>query len=564
MKKLLLITTCLISTLEDECQNLNFQWAKQVGGSNCFDQAYSVDNDQLGNVYVIGSFTGISDLDPGPGTFTFQSNGGLDIYILKLDSLGNFIWAKQFGASADDYGVSIFVDGSNSIFATGYFNGIIDFDPGVGTYTLNGLGFSAAFISKLDAAGNFIMAKQFTATNSAIHSNCIKVDQFGNIIVAGTNNYGAIDFDPGPATYTLAGGQYPFVCKLDNLGNLMWVKQFEGGGGHDGCSVDVDAVGNIYSTGVFQDIVDFDPGPGTYTLSNYNTAGIKDAFVSKLDPLGNFVWAKQLGGRGYDQGNSIKVDGLGFVYSAGFFEDTVDFDPGLGIYQLISNGEWDIYISKLDSNGNFIWANSLGGTKVDVPYSIDLDGSGNVYTTGEFRHHADFDPGPGGFNLNSHGRSDVFISVLDNSGSYIWSASMGDTAQDSGNSIMLDQNGNIYTVGYFQYKVDFDTGPAVQYKSSIGNFDAFVHKVDHASILGNKKIASTNQCAVYPNPASDIIYIKNLDKTSIVTIEDVFGKILEIKPEENEVRLRELPIGIYLLKIQTFSSSRSFKIIKAE
>src|SRR5690606_29098604 len=119
-----------------------------------------------------------------------------------------------------------------------------------------------------------------------------------------------------------------------------------------------------------------------------------DIFVSKLDPNGNFLWAKQMGGTDNDQGISITVDTSGNIYTTGIFRNTVDFDPGAGVYNLTAVVGNDIFISKLDANGNFLWAKQMGSGGNTRSNSIVLDTNGNIYTTGIFQSTADFDPGP--------------------------------------------------------------------------------------------------------------------------------------------------------------------------
>ena len=108
----------------------------------------------------------------------------------------------------------------------------------------------------------------------------------------------------------------------------------------------------------------------------------------------NFAWAKQLGGVGSENSYAIAVDANGNVYTTGYFWLTTDFDPGIGTYNLTSAGLYDIFVSKLDASGNFIWAKQIGGTSNDVGFSITVDANGNIYTTGYFRDTVDFDPGP--------------------------------------------------------------------------------------------------------------------------------------------------------------------------
>ena len=121
-------------------------------------------------------------------------------------------------------------------------------------------------------------------------------------------------------------------------------------------------------------------------------------------------WAKSMGGADRDYGSSIALDGSGNVYTTGFFEGTSDFDPGAGVFNLTSAGSVDIFVSKLDASGNFVWAKAMGGANLDVGYSIALDGSGNVYTTGYFFGTSDFDPGAGVANLTSAGIYDIFVA----------------------------------------------------------------------------------------------------------------------------------------------------------
>lgn len=113
-------------------------------------------------------------------------------------------------------------------------------------------------------------------------------------------------------------------------------------------------------------------------------------------------WVKQIGAGSHDQGRSIAFDASGNVYTTGTFNGTVDFDPGPGTYFLTSTAVEDVFISKLDSSGNFIWAGKWGGASFDLGLSIAVDSSGFVYTTGLFQGTVDFDPGAGTFNLTAN------------------------------------------------------------------------------------------------------------------------------------------------------------------
>ncbi len=383
-------------------------WAKSIGASN-IDDARSLATDNSGNVYITGGFVGTVDFDPGPGVYNLNSVGGRDIFILKLDSNGSFVWANSIGGSSSgDSGYDIHIDGSGSTYTTGRFLGTVDFDPGVGVQNLTSSGSHNMFILKLDAAGNFIWAK-IGGSNNQCQASSITTDAVGNIYTSGSFA-GSVDFDPGAGVFNLTsnGSVDAFIQKLDSNGDLLWVKSIggvdneycneiklgasgsiyaignfqgtvdfdpSGGvsnftsngnsdvfiqkfndngdyvwtksmGGTDidlGHSIAIDNAENIYITGRFQDSVDFDPGPDSFIS---NSAGNYDIFIQKLGVNGDFKWVSTLGSTGPDRGMSIALDNSNNIYTTGGFINTVDFDPNIGVFNLVSGGG-DLFVLKL-------------------------------------------------------------------------------------------------------------------------------------------------------------------------------------------------------------------------
>lgn len=304
----------------------------------------------------------------------------------------------------------------------------------------------------------------------------IAMDANGNVYSTGFFS-GTADFDPGAGTTNLTsnGSTDIFIQKLGAGGNLIWVKQIGGTNNDYGHSIATDANGNIYTAGRFSGTVDFDLGTGTSKLTSN---GDFDIFIQKLDAGGNLLWVKQMGGIGHDLGR-LTVDASGNVYTTGNFEETVDFDPGVGTANLISNGKRDIFIQKLDTKGNFLWVKQMGGTFYDDAWSIATDANGNVYTTGDFWNTVDFDPGTGTKDLTSNGKADIFIQKLDAAGNFLWVKQMGGQSDDTGRSISVDKSGNVYTTGHFKFTVDFDPGPGTSNLTAPGaNDDVFIQKLD--------------------------------------------------------------------------------------
>jgi hypothetical protein len=191
---------------------------------------------------------------------------------------------------------------------------------------------------------------------------------------------------------------------------LNWAKNIGSDSTDDGLGIATDIMGNVFVTGYFQDSADFDPGPGTQTLT---ATGDKDIYILNLDGSGNFVWAKQVGGTGADAGNDINIDISGGIYVTGYFSGfSVDFDPDTGITNLTGHGNEDIFVAKYDSVGSLSWARSMGSSATDMGNAIITDIMGDVYSTGLFKGICDFDPNAGVFNLTAISNQDAYVQKL--------------------------------------------------------------------------------------------------------------------------------------------------------
>lgn len=391
----------------------------------------------------------------------------------------NFTWAKGMGGTSVEVGLSVTADASGNVYSTGWFGGTVDFDPGAGTFNLTGASANDIYISKLDAAGNFVWAKQIGSTG-ADQAFSIALDASGNVYTTGYFS-GTVDFDPGAGISNMSsvGGMDIFICKLDASGNFVWAKQIGSTLTDIGYSIFIDGSGNVYSTGSFQSAADFDPGAGSFNMTPAGGGSTTDIYVLKLDASGNFIWAKQMGGSATnDEGSSITGDAT-HVYITGAFAGTGDFDPGAGTFNMTTAGGSDVFISKLDASGNFVWAKQMGGASGDYGKSLVVDGSGNIYSTGNFQTTGDFDPGAGTFNMTSSGLYDIYISKLNSSGNFVWAKQFGSTNGDESYSIDLDPiSGCIFTAGRFSLTVDFDPGAGTFNLISGGFNDSFISKLD--------------------------------------------------------------------------------------
>jgi len=290
-------------------------------------------------------------------------------------------WAKQFAGTSPlkfGRGLGMETDANGNVYSVGIFGGTLDMDPGPGIFNFTATS-TDVYISKLDAAGNFVWAKQIAGSFGTL-TRSLSLDKDLNIYITGTFQ-ATVDFDPGPGVFNLTanGTADIFILKLTTNGDLLWVKQI------GGPSVDAesnssvtDSFGNIYFTGDYRGALDFDPGPGNFTLTS--TAGtFKDAYICKLDAAGNFAWAGSIGAGQQDFALGISADKLDNIYVTGFFRTTVDFDPGPAVFNMVSNGLDDMFILKLNSSGNFVWARSIGGTSDDDMYKAVVNDAGVLY-----------------------------------------------------------------------------------------------------------------------------------------------------------------------------------------
>lgn len=385
-------------------------------------------------------------------------------------------WVVHQGGQGRESGSSIVTDAEGNIYATGYFENTVDFDPGEDTFNLTSEGYFDIFIQKLNSNGQLLWVKSI-GSGSRDQGTGITLDSSGNLYITGAFSE-TVDFDPGEATYNLttgSGAPYKeniFVLKLDPDGNFIWAKHMAGDSYSTAFSLNTDSNDNVLITGGFSSTVDFDPGEGTVNLTADNGENI---FILKLDVNGNFIWVKQMVGDSA-RGLSIATDTNDNVYTTGLFYETVDFDPGQGTANLTSRGWYDIFVQKLDTNGDLLWVNHMGAETADQGNSLTVDLDGNVYVTGEFSDTVDFDPGAGTKNLTSADLSDIFIQKLDTNGNLLWVKQIGGTHYDNGNAIKTDASGNIYILGNFNGTVDFDPGEGVTNLKG-QNFDMFLLKL---------------------------------------------------------------------------------------
>jgi hypothetical protein len=458
----------------------NLDWVKAIYPANTSQGANNgkdIAIDDLGNVYTTGVFhydpqDGPVDFNPGQGVFNFTQSGS---FISKLNSSGNFVWAKNLpkvlnvGYTSSS---SIAIDQIGNVIIAGTFGGTVDLDPGPSTFNLISTAPSDIFVAKYSSNGNFLWAKAMHG-NSTNEVYDLTIDAQNNILICGYF-LGQVDMDAGPDTASLYTQTLnAFITKLTNTGDIIWAKQLGDLSTSTASGIKTDSLGQVYVTGIFG-AIDFNPGADTLFVSSN---GQYDGYILKLTASGDFVWVKTYGGIDYDISNAIELDKNGMIYATGAFQQTAYFANATDTITLNSVGFNDVFITKLNNNGDFLWAKAIGSNSdsliTEEGRSIAVDSIGNVYTMGLFKDSVDADPGPAvewltaqTFYNFSHS---VFILKLDNNGNFIRVKATNGGQDVRGNSMVLDNSANVLFTGYFWANsftgmvnpVDFDPGQAV-------------------------------------------------------------------------------------------------------
>lgn len=348
--------------------------------------------------------------------------------------------------------------------------------------------YTLAFAQKAD----LIWANQISG-NDHVNPVAVGVDHEGNILITGTFE-GTADFDPGSGVFNLTSSGYwdIFLQKLTPEGKLIWAKKIGDKDSERPEGMEVDKNGNIYLTGTFSGTVDFDPGTG---VRNLKAVGANDIFAAKYNALGHLVWAVSMGEDVSDDGISIAVDNEGSVIVTGYFQGTVDFDPGAGSYEMTSWGV-DCFILKLSSSGTFVWAKMIGSKGWVEGHTVKTDEKNNIYLAGLFRMETDFNPGAGEYKMTPAVDLAAFLLKLDKNGNFRWAVQPGSTTINLNygkkRPMAIDTKGNVILSFRFKGTVDFDPGAGQKNLTSNGENDIFIQKLDSlGKLLWVKQMGGT-------------------------------------------------------------------------
>lgn len=569
-----------------------FVWAFSLGEASVNDNANSLAIDNAGNLFVVGSFQGTVDFNPGAGVSNLTSSS-LDMFVGKYTRGGNFIQVFQIGGPGADEAKSITLDPFNHFYLTGEFSQTVDFNPGAGTTNLIATGQRDVFIARYSKTGVLRWVKKMGGSNNETNEGVCN-DPQGNVYACGSF-ISTADYDPGAGTFNLttAGVEDGYLVSLDSSGNFRWAFSVGSTANDKIRKVTVDNFNHVYAVGTFISTVDFNPGSGTANLSSGGTT-FSDGFLAQYTTAGNYRWAFDIGSSSNDDVFDVIKDGSNNVYITGSFLGTFDFDPGPGIANRTGAGTSDIFVAQYDSASNYIGSFAMGGTGTDVGKALALSNTCGLYVTGFFGGNVDFDPQPGTANQVGIGNLDVFMAKYtcnqliglpielqsfsancnapDIEINWTTSAEINNhyfTLERSFDAIEFEEVDRVYGAGNsstLEYYRLIDSQPSragepVYYRLSQTDYNGVTSLLGTTSATCNP---TQDDWAIYPNPSHGEFTITTTASNAVFTLVDMLGNVVEqYNPTQqiNTYQVNNLNSGMYILVAEQNGKTSSKKII---
>ncbi|MBT4088670.1 MAG: hypothetical protein HOE30_09275 [Deltaproteobacteria bacterium] len=423
-KWLIIALSCLAITV-GSCSNSNDE--DETTTAATITSCLKLTSDSSNDVYVAGHT--YSDLDAN------TIIGNADIFLIKYSSGGTRLWSRLSGSTENDYLQDLTIDLSGQTVMTGYTYGTLSSNSSAGGVDM--------LLIKTAADGSTIWKKQF-GTDRDDYAYGITTDSSGNIYVAG-HTYGSFEG-------TLSGTKDFVLLKLVSSGDQIWARQlsndednsYSASYGTYGIAVKTDNAGNVYGAGFT-----------TGDLAGNSSSGLHDLFVVKYDSAGNLVWIKQLGSVGNDYVRGLQVTGAGDIYLTGVTNGQLDGQIHLG--------NDDIFLTKLNTDGNIEWIRQTGTEDNEYGNDIDLDSSGDVYLTGYTNS---------GFAGDSLGGSDLLIIKYDATGDTKWVKQLGTSSTEVARAITIDASSDLYLTGYTFGELDGNSNPGLTYTSFLSRYNS--------------------------------------------------------------------------------------------
>jgi hypothetical protein len=449
-------------------------WARSLGGFGS-DVPRAIAVTATDEAIVVGNFEMLSNLaarDGAPNASPIvderKSHGDSDGYVTKFAATGDQLWTLTLGGTQGDSANAVAARDGDMLVAGNFSFDLTTERPGSTRpgVKATSAGSDDVFAMLIDGAGDPKWI--FTAGGrDSDGANAVAATPDGGWIVGGSFSAKATF---GDTTLNSAGLTDAMLLKLDNVGKLVWVKQFGGLFADSISHLAVDVQGNIVLQGVFATEV-------SWGGAKLKAAGGSDADIvlAKFDANGNHLWSQRFGDQWNEVAGGVAVDQAGNITMTGSYDRSITF----GTKQHLCAGESDIFVARFGPDGALQWSKSFGGQREDIGFGIATDDAGNIIMSGWFMNKLKVDA----TELISKGNKDALVIKLDSTGIVRWANSYGNRDHDQVRAMTIDHHGNPIIAGVFRFNLDVGTAQLPLVSTFVAGdraprSDIFVAKLD--------------------------------------------------------------------------------------
>ncbi|QIX63164.1 T9SS type A sorting domain-containing protein [Hymenobacter lutimineralis] len=535
----------------------NYLWAKQVGGSSR-PSVTAVDVDAQGNVYVAGSYG--NEAVFGTIILPASSNQRANVFVAKLDTNGNWLWATQGGNNGEAYASALVVEETGSLLVAGGFSSTqATFGSSILTNASAVGGSTDIYVAQLDANNGQWLKAQSIGSPAIESIHFMDLDAAGNAYIGGTFQGASFQIGSTLLTNAAPNTNDVFVAKRTPMGSWSWAAS-AGGIDHESIlGITVERSGQVYITGSLSSRVSMF---GTTTLDNKGQENTIDTYVAALKEDGTWRWATQSGSDAHDFASGIVLTPNGdLVVAGGFFGPTMQ----IGSTTLKNSGSEtteDLYVARLSSAGQWLGAKSTGGEADEEVYRAVLMPDGGICLLGNYWGQAAF----GTTTLAGGGLPNIFLAWLDDNQAVPAVASLAPNSGAPGQEVTLNGSGfvgvrEVYFNGVpaAALRVQSSTqllakvpegvisGPiSVRTRVGTGESSSFFH----AAVSTATASAAANSFTLYPNPATNWLTLSILPAGSRIQLHDALGRVVRATSltAQKQVSVVGLTPGLYTLQ----------------
>ncbi|MCK9451658.1 MAG: T9SS type A sorting domain-containing protein [Bacteroidales bacterium] len=470
------------------------------------------------------------------GTGLPNYHGGNEIWLIETDTLGNKIWESCYGISESD-GAYKLISKNDQYYILGATQSTD------GDVQSNNNGGSDYWVVKLDSEREIIWEKCFGSPGNEVPRDMI-VTPDGGVVVMGRI------FNSGGDVSVLYGRNDVWMFKTDSLGNLEWEKTLGNQWLDNGVSIMLNSEGNIILIGAVAHY------GGMVECNTDDYYG--DVWLVELDLQGNIVWQHCYGGSHYDLGFSVIEVDAGYIFAAGSSSNDGDVSGHHGPAGNAPDGWPDIWVVKIDLQGEIIWQKSIGGYDSEFPMYITQTEDGGIIVIGKTFSN-DGDVSGNHSNPDLMNADDIWVVKMSPGGEIEWQqcyGGLGSEDLENPHTILKKGDYNYVIASSTDYGLSFD----VECTPTGGNYidkDAWIFEIglDDTTAL-HESLPGSGNLDVYPNPAKDyIIFEMQANKSTVSTpmeIIDIYGRkvaSLQMVSGKDVLDVKSLSSGVYFYRL---------------